>query len=47
MNKTLFLKENENLKNGKIVSLKDKKPMNAKRKKKASKIFKQYKHLFS
>jgi len=42
----IILKENETIKGGKIVQIKDRKIIGAKRKKKASKIFKQYKHLF-
>lgn len=42
----LILKENQTLRNGKIVELKERKPR-VKSKKKHSKIFKQYKHLFS
>jgi hypothetical protein len=45
-NKTIILKENETIRGGKIVQIKDKKVLGAKRKKKSSKIFKQYKHLF-
>ena len=42
----IILKENETIRDGKIVQLKDRKVIGAKRKKKSSKIFKQYKHLF-
>ena len=44
--KIIILKENETIRDGKIVQLKDRKVIGAKRKKKSSKIFKQYKHLF-
>ena len=44
--KIIILKENETIRGGKIVNIKDKKVLGAKRKKKSSKIFKQYKHLF-
>ena len=42
----IVLKENETIRGGKIIQIKDKKILGAKRKKKSSKIFKQYKHLF-
>jgi hypothetical protein len=44
--KIIILKENETIRDGKIVQIKDRKVIGAKRKKKSSKIFKQYKHLF-
>ena len=44
--KIIILKENETIRDGKIVQIKDRKLIGAKRKKKSSKIFKQYKHLF-
>ena len=42
----IVLKENETIRGGKINQIKDKKILGANRKKKSSKIFKQYKHLF-
>ena len=42
----ILLKENETIRDGKIVQLKDRKVIGAKRKKKASNRFKQYKQLF-
>ena len=42
----IILKENETIRGGKIVKLKPKTQINAKKKKKTGKVWRQYKNLF-